>query len=89
MATGFVNAWPGYPDEAMFLVYGQVGLTKLTLNGGSFSVVFDTVLDTTGQPFSGSQGMKVLYDAKAQQYVASHTVIIYVSSNFELERILF
>ena len=41
VATGFVNGWPGYPDEAMFLVYGAVGLTKFTLApGGGLSVIW-------------------------------------------------
>jgi hypothetical protein len=75
VATGFYNGWPGSPDQAMFLVYGQAGLTKFVRNSdGSWAVAFDLIVDTTGQSFSTAEGMRVLYDAHAKQYVVSHTV---------------
>ena len=67
VATGFYNAYPGYPDEAMFLVYGQAGLTKFVQDSsGRWTVAFDILLDTTGHPFTAAEGMRVLYDEKEQ-----------------------
>jgi len=75
VATGFYNAYKNYPDEAMFLVYGQAGLTKFVQDSsGQWSVAFDILLNTTGQPWSAAEGMRVLYDAKEHVYVVSHTV---------------
>lgn len=37
-------------------------------------MVFDVLLDTTGQKFTAAEGMRVLYDAKEQVYAVSHTV---------------
>ena len=75
VATGFYNAWPGYPDQAMFLVYGQAGLTKFVPDSnGQWTVAFDILVNTTGQPFTTAEGMRVLYDEKEQVYAVSHTV---------------
>jgi len=75
VATGFYNAYKNYPDEAMFLVYGQAGLTKFARDSsGQWSVAFDILLNTTGQPFTAAEGMRVLYDETERVYVMSHTV---------------
>ena len=75
VATGFYNAWPGFPDQAMFLVYGQAGLTKIVQDSnGKWNVAFDILVDTTGQPFTAAEGMRVVYDQKEQVYAVSHTV---------------
>merc|ERR1719482_616988 len=63
----------------MFLVYGSVGVTKLRPNAdGSFATVWDRVLapPASANYKQAAEGMRVLYDAAARQYVVSHTVII-------------
>lgn len=77
VATGFYNAWPGYPDQAMFLVYGETGLTKFVQDSnGQWTVAFDVLVNTTADPsiMGAAEGMRVLYDEKEQVYAVSHTV---------------
>jgi hypothetical protein len=78
VATGFYNAWPGYPDQAMFLVYGETGLTKFVQDkeNGQWNVAFDVLVNTTAHPdiLGAAEGMRVLYDQKEQVYAVSHTV---------------
>ena len=77
VATGFYNAWPGFPDHAMVLVYGETGLTKFVQDSnGQWNVAFDVLVNTTGQPriMGAAEGMRVLYDENQQVYAVSHTV---------------